>query len=305
MATLVDFIQRVRDFVNESGLNAKYTDAKILREIESAYSLVIPELFMVGGSFALVNVDIKVVSGQASYALPPHVGQILRLAKVDGNGNIQWDFTPRSVWNPAGYGVRVNPPNIVFDPPWQRGETLRLTYLPTGEIRLAEGPLDAASTASSLVLGTPTKGALGTHQEEYAGYNVTLTDANGDQETLFVDSSSRAAGAHTLTVMPSATLSVAATTTYEVVPVVSEAVKTAVVSLAAKNIAGREGRQDREAGILRQYQLHIRQLMLQHGNIENILGQHFTADTFDNDRFAGSRFSHFRTNTDGTTTVGL
>lgn len=287
MGVLTDLVAEVRELVNESSLNSKFTPARVVGKLEKAFSTVMPEIYRQGGGATLATYAVDVVADRAVYRLPPHVGQILRLSKLDSDGRFMWEFVPRSIWNPCGYGVRVNRPNLQFDPAWKVGDTLTLSYVPSGEVSLAEGPLAVGSTASALLLGTPTLGALATKDNAYGGYNVTLTAADGEQETLFVASSDRSGSTHTLSVTPDATLTLDATTSYEVVPMVGDVVNSAIALRAAHMIANQEGRKERSAGLHQEYLLYIRQLRLQWANIENIVGSQFATDTFENERFGG------------------
>ena len=177
MGWISDTITLVRDFANEGEVNAKWTGPKVILLMEKAFGLVTPEIFRNADGPNSVRLSVVTTSGTLIYTLPPNVAEIIRVVKLSSDGRVEWRVDPRSRWNPAGVGLSIDSGNIRFGPTWNHNETLEIWYIPTGEVKLIEGPVAAEfsfTTGTTSVLNV-TKTAAFTDYTYVSGDKLQIT----------------------------------------------------------------------------------------------------------------------------------
>jgi len=282
---LADMIELFRDSTNEAGVNAKYKTSKIVKGFNRSAVIICNEMFRVSDGPNSVRWSLNMVAGQDTYVRPPHVGEILRIAKVDAQNRVLWTVKPNSRFNPIGPGITFDGPNIRFEPIWNRTETLEIWYIPNGEFSFVDGKFDASSTMSNPVLGPADLDADGsplgvrdTKENAYAGYILEVTYASGLIEQRSVDASSFSTGSHVLTVSPSLSAIPTTSDSYSMLPIFGKDALELIAIQAALDVLRFEGMTKREAAVQRMWQQHLRMLRLVHGSLDNIGGKQFTDD---------------------------
>ena len=290
MGWLSDTETKIRDRTNIASVNAKWTPTKIRGLLEEAFADIIPELFRNSNGPNSVRWSLTITGGTSTYARPPHVGEILQIARVDNNDNVLWRLRPRSRLNPIGPGVVFDGPVIKFSPIWRGGgTTLQVWYIPNGEISLAEGVLSGTHTTTSVEVTAAATGSLDYRENAYAGYVIQMGDANVTNvtEDRMVTASSWDGTNMTFTIEPALTFTPVDTDTFEIRPLLGAKLTRVVILHAAADILAYEGRADREAGVRRQLRETMRQLRLSASQLDQIVGTHFRSDTIDADMPSG------------------
>ena len=302
-------ITRIRTFAAEPETNAKYTDAILLDMIEISWAEVMAELNRASSTSLCVRHDISAASATTgptnTYLLPPTIHAILRLAKVNTTtGVVEWEEIPRSRWSPAGPGFLIEGNTVRFEPHWQRGtHTLRLTYIPSGDMRLHYGTVDgtvgasaitndtSANTCTVVLAATPTTGSLDTRPNAYAGSILRIL-GDGGTNAAHDYCQERVITAYDV-VTRTATMSPALTTVpvgdaipYEVAPLLGNAFDAVIAMDVAAQVVGIEGDGARSMSIERQFARKMRTLKLNAANQEAIVGQRFQHDTTQGMNFA-------------------
>lgn len=287
-------ITLVRDYTNEASVNAKWTDAKIIQQLELAFTILTPQIMFASSQPNSVRASLTTTASTNSYILPPHFGEILQIAVMTDNNRVKQRIRPRSYDNPAGPGMYLNGRVLTFRPDWTSNDTLEIWYIPNGEIKLAEGTLGSgAQSTSSLTVTAATTGTLDTRANAYAGYMLSLTDTSGSNavEERMVTASSFSAGTTTFTIDPVFTFTPAASSDlYEVRPFWSENIRMTVALQASLQIVRAEGMTQREQSLLRSYAQALGAARSIAANVEGIVGDHFRFDTIDNPDYVGNRF---------------
>lgn len=293
MSWVSETIDLVRDYTNEASISAKWTDAKIIKQLELAFTILTPQIMFASSQPNSVRASLTTVANTNSYILPPHFGEILQIAVMTSDNRVQSSLRPRSFRNPGGPGLYLNGRVLTFRPNWTSSETLEVWYIPNGEIKLAEGTLGAgAQTTSALTLTAATTGTLDTRASAYAGYMVSITDISGSNavEERMVTASSFSAGTTTLTIDPVFTFTpAAASDLYELRPFWSESIRMTVALQASLQIVRAEGMSQREQALLRSYVQALGASRSIASNAEGIVGDYFRFDTIDNPDFIGNR----------------
>jgi len=195
MAQLDRIISNIRLQTNESLADDKYDNTAIIDLIKQCWPQIVEEINRLAGNPIIVRHTISVTANQAEYILPPHVGEVLWLAKIDDEtGLISWEVRPRSLWNPYGPRVTWEGNVMRLQPVFQSTTELQLWYIPNGEISPVTGTIASwtPSTKTALLSSAATIGTFDKRTNAYAGYFLSCTDAGagGHTETLTVNSSS-------------------------------------------------------------------------------------------------------------------
>jgi len=224
--------------------------------------------------------------------MPPHVGEVLWLAKIDStSGLIAWEVRPRSLFNP--YGPRVSwEGNIMrLQPLFQSAVDLELWYIPNGDISPVVGTVSAyvASTKTLTLTTTETTGTYDKRLNAYAGYVVTVTDANdgGTTEDIIVSSSSVDSSGLTILVLPLeiAGFTPAAGDVTELVPLgMTRRIELAIALYCSSILLSYESDSKQVQLIERQYSRVMRGLRMSANRFESRVGKYFDRQTPENRR---------------------
>lgn len=286
-------IDEVREGIDEPAINAKYTDARLIHQIEKCYSEVVSELNRLRSEPVVARFTITHSSSTSTvkYALPHTIGSIMAIyqtfdnsvAKVFYDSRGRLNTTGRGVWR-EGDALHVEP-NILTD-----GDTLVIEYVPSGLARLINGTCSVDSTGLIVTLpSSPTNGTLDTHVQAYAGSVLRIlrdTDSSYDimQERTIVsyDCTTRQA---TLDIALSPNPNGSTGTTYfEIAPFINKGLDEAVGLYLAARIAAIEGDGGRAKLIRSMYQDSLRNLRLQAYYSNLVEARKMRADSYDNRR---------------------
>lgn len=194
MAALDRIISQIRLQTNESLADGKYDDTAIIDLIAQCWPQLVEELNRIGSNPIIVRHSISIVAKQAEYIMPPHVGEILWLARIDStSGLVAWEVRPRSLWNPYGPRSTLEGNILRLQPVFQENVDLELWYIPNGDIKPVTGTVDTytAATKTILLASSATTGTFDKRTNGYAGYMMSVTDgdAGGSTEEIIVTSS--------------------------------------------------------------------------------------------------------------------
>lgn len=164
-------IAAVRDYTDDPAVNAKWTDAKIIRQLELSYILVLGEKNRNALTPAVAKFEVTIAASTLTYDLPYTIGTVEAIYEGDGyGGKIFYDA--RGNYNPMGKRLWIEG-NVLH---MQRagmistGTTITVEYIPSGISRLHNGPctINAAGTAVTFD-ATVDQGTLDTHVNAYLG----------------------------------------------------------------------------------------------------------------------------------------
>jgi hypothetical protein len=134
---LKTIIERIRGFLDDPDLEAKYSDDYIVRHIISpAYASVLSRVNNSATNPVIQNVTFPLVKNQKDYQLPPAVGEVLRLAISDEAGRVIQEAMPRGFWNLRGPNWQIQGNMISFTPlPPETYTNMELWYIPSGDYK--------------------------------------------------------------------------------------------------------------------------------------------------------------------------
>lgn len=274
----------IRKACDQPNINAKYADSDLLDLLEQNCHEFWTELRLVAQDVALVRMDMAVVVDRQEYFLPPSVGEITRLHLVDAATDLSMgDAIPLGRYNPRGTGWTVEGNILRLGRKPKDNETLRLEYVPSGDIRPHEGKGDVQSGGLTFLMN-PTEllaGTMDTRPNAYAGY--VLRVFGDDSPQTVTERTVRASSKYMLTVAPIMTLPVGRT--YEMVPCFWRHVEAALGLKATLRILSQEGDSKRYGMIEKEYAKAMRTARLSHLNRQSRRASHMEGDAPENSRY--------------------
>ena len=117
---LMTTITKIRTYLDDPSLDAKYTNDFIVRQIiEPEMANVITALNNQREEPVICKYSLDGVTDNTEYyELPPNVGQIVRIVKLDANGSVTNDIEQRDGSDPRGPGWHVDGRDLHFRPLW-------------------------------------------------------------------------------------------------------------------------------------------------------------------------------------------
>lgn len=283
--------ERVRYYLDEPSVSAKYDDDYIVRNVLGPSTVdVLSRLHNTSSSWLILHLDITLVDGVELYPLPPAVQQVLRLVISNTDGIPVYDVIPRSIYHRQGPGwsIEGNAGALVLriQSPPLNSFGIQIWYVPSGDVcaHLGTGTLATAADVSTLTLGsTPTIGLLDRRASSYCGQVLRIlpTSPAPIEETI-IDTHYYSSGSWKVTTRLPLT-SANGTYTYEIVPAASHPMMDAI----ALHAAMRQAIPHKIPGsVLEHMRIMYKQSLKTIGdnltNLEGRLPYHIVKDTIDN-----------------------
>lgn len=302
--TLADVVQRIYDYADEPSVEAKYTTDKLFPLITQAYSRVMMEHNSMSEHPIVVRWSLTVTESVQNYYLPPNVGQLLKIGKVEDvtGRNNEWTV-PRSRLNPYGPGVLLEGNMIRWEPKPRIGETLQLEYIPDGYCSIhlgtfTQGDTVTPSDTTFALNASPSEGYFDQIPNAYLGQVVRIIDCQTtgsveDQPTGYTSFpiqerpiSGYAPTTNVITVEPAfdfnlgtnAGIAADSTYTYEVVPFFWSLLKEAVIWDVVRRLHGISGKKQQEASARIYYIETMRNIRMNAANYNQRTGSSFKGD---------------------------
>ena len=162
-------IERIRGFLDDPDLEAKYSDDYIVRHIISpAFASVLSRVNNSASNPVIHKISFPLVKNQQDYQLPPAVGEVMRLCISDEMGRVLQEALPRGFWNLRGPNWQIQGNVISFIPlPPEAYSTMELWYIPSGDYK----PVYSTGGVAAFTLST---------DKSYATITVTTAATVGD-----------------------------------------------------------------------------------------------------------------------------
>ena len=289
-------IADVREATDEPIVKAKYSDARVISQLEKSYIIVLNEKNRNDKTPAVVKQTITIASGTTKYVLPHVMGMLYGIYDL-GDTGCKVFYDGRSRYNTYGQGVWLEGQMLKIQSTdmFGLGTTLTAEWVPNGVARLHNGTCTINSDGDEVTFGeTPNAGTLDTHNQAYGGSMLRILGVDGSvttgnymQERVIssYDNTTRVA---TLDVA----LDPVPTTDdgniyYEIAPAIHKGMDTVVALYAAYRIMSIEGNIKRANGILAAYRNELRNVRLSayYSNLPE--APRLRGDSHDNHRYRG------------------
>ncbi len=280
---LSDCVSAVRRATDEPSVTPKYTDSILVEMLQVAMETVLTDIHLNTDHPWMIRHDITLVSGTQDYILPPGVGELLRIAKVNSTtGLAEWEAWPGSYFSPGQEGWKLEGNKLRLLRDWLSTDTIQILYRPSGDGLMHKGNVAEDVAASTITfMATPTDGTLDKRPNGLVGMMVRLL---GSTEGVIEE---RLITAYNVTTRV-ASIDVAWDTTptgtviYEVVPLFSRLIKDVVCLRTAIDVLSQEGNQKRMQTLMQNYMVKVTAMRRSIESKEARFPHHFDGEGWDN-----------------------
>lgn len=294
-------LTRVRGFLDEEVLDAKYTDDYLLRHmIVPSMVDVMARLNLGRDEAPVLSFTITIVDEQRDYVLPPCVNQVLRLRGIDEQGNTRFEIFPLGDRNPRGPQWKIEGNLLVFDPlPLTATESLEIQYISNGDFfpcyHTSCGPLTESVTGEGYdTLQLPATFTLGEQDQRenaYAGGVLRLIPTTGKWEERVIEASYYN-GTNWFVRVRRPFVATSYTGSFEIAPGGSQPLYHAIATWAAYQLGCTRGMSQKKLdGLLLMHKSAMKSIKDNWSTINAARGTGYDKGTLNNDRFWGLKFS--------------
>jgi hypothetical protein len=251
---LYTILDRIRLTLDE-GATGKFDNATLASHvIPTSIENVMARLSMDMDNPIVTSYTLEVVANQARYRLPAHMSSILRIVRKDSSGNILSEIVPHTRLSVFGSGWAIEGNELVFDPIPRSSETWHILMEGSSLVHphyATDGVLNA--DGDTLTLSTnPALGLLDYEEGGYLGQIVRIIDTtNRRVEHAIIASQTYSNGEVEVVFNRPVTEIEVGTVTYEIVPLMTNAILDAVVYDACMTIALSREKSNNFVGLLR------------------------------------------------------
>lgn len=278
---LANIVRLIRDYTDDPSDTPKWTTDRLYPLMQSAWGKIIQDVNGLSAGPIVARFSLSVSASTQSYMLPPNVGTILRIGRIDSTTNrIYGEIMPRGRLAACGPGWSIEGGRILrFDPKLSQTETLRVEYIPNGELLCHLGTAtasDSDNTTTTFQLDTsPDDGYYDSRPNAYVGSMLRVlskSDATIVPQERLITAVSTTFVATVEPAFDSTLASGSGTYTYEIVPVYFQMFTNAVALEVVRMIHAIENRERKFNGITQLYSEEMRSLRSMLLNMEGRLG---------------------------------
>lgn len=234
---------------------------------------------------------ISLTAGTARYILPPNVGNIWRLGKLDDDGRVTHDMYPRWDSHPNGPNWAVEGNELVIRPyPQQDDEDWLLFYTPTGDVQMHTGSGTVTNASNIILSSAPTLGQLDQRLSAYEGMVLRIIHAGRVHQERVIsqyDATTRTATVRVAFQQGATSLpDNAAAVTYEVCMTMSNVMVHALAALCAMSLGSSKEWSQKKMAYLEAEFLRCQKTL--HDGWSNMIARRsksFEKNTIDHPRF--------------------
>lgn len=281
-------LEDIRIAIDDPNVGARFDDDTIMRNARNSARSVFLDMQRVSKRPLVHQLDLTLAVGTTRYLLPPCIGSVLGWGAWNTTTNSwDWKVTPTSRIGFGGRpGIFVQGNEIVTDCALTASLNLRVEYKPSGDFVMHAG----SRTFSSSTL-TPTQFALVEAADETTNitygeidhrqnalvggllrvWSPASTPVQVQEQTILSYAISGTSGKTRLVTVgsawnPAITQNGTTSYSYEVVPIMSDSVRMAVMLKTAIALANLSGMSDRSRSLLYEYRSSIRTARLSEVN---------------------------------------
>lgn len=185
-------VERVRGFLDDPDLEAKYSDDYIVRHImQPAFASVMSRINNSSTGTIMQRLSFPITRNVSDYQIPPCVGEILRICQLDERGQVMQEAIPRGLYNLRGQNWKIEGNLLSFLPyPDADYTNLELWYIHSGDFSAAyttggisSFTLNVAKDEVTIsTAANPTMGAWDRRPSAYVGQMLRILNTTAVHE---------------------------------------------------------------------------------------------------------------------------
>lgn len=189
-------IERVRGFLDDPDLEAKYDDDYIVRHIvQPAFASVVSRVNNSTTGAVMQRLAMPLTYNVPDYQLPPCVGEVWRICYMDESGRVLQEAVPRGLYNLRGPNWKIEGNILSFLPhPNADYATMEMWYIHSGDYSLmyttgsvAAFTLNANKDEVTINTSTsPTAGQWDRRPSAYVGQMMRVLHTTGVHEERII-----------------------------------------------------------------------------------------------------------------------
>lgn len=289
-------LDKTRAYLDEPTTNAKYDNDFLLSNFITPAMVNVTARINLGADNPIrLEHTITLAKGVNRYILPPNVGEIYRVGKIESDtGLVSQDLKPGNEFNLSGPNWQIEGNTIAFRPHIQDsedGETITIYYIPNGDFQMHYSD-DGASldgtkkivTLDGALSGDNDIGYFDKRDKAFTGAIIRLfRSGNTTVEERIIKSFDYATEKVTV---DEAFVNVGGGTSglrYEIVPQGVTSLSQAIALSAAMDLgAGRDITAKKMNYLITQYKMAIKSIIDNRSNMQARVGKRFDGNTLDN-----------------------
>lgn len=284
---LLTVLERIRGYLDESVLDAKYDNSYLVRHIISpALAEIVGRINMTSDETIVFRYTLTVTPDEEYYQLPACIGQVHSFARLNEDGRIEEEWVPRSRHNIDGPGWTLEANLLHTRPQVIDSKTLDVWYTPSGEFMphysTTGGTLNADQDEFTLD-ATPTYGGYERRLQAYGGQILRLLSASpAPIEERVIGSHDVETGVVTVRV-PFAYTAPGANIPYEIAPIGTQSFCEAIAARGALKLASyRDIKETHYRKIQAEYKAALKTVRDRLTNMQGRTGKYLEKETVDN-----------------------
>jgi len=286
-------LDKTRAYLDEPTTNAKYDNDFLLANfITPAMVNVMARVNLGADNPIRLEHEITLESGVNRYVLPPNVGEIYRVGKIDSTtGRVTRDVKPSNEFDVIGPHWQIEGNTIAFRPHIQESDTITVFYIPNGDFQMHYSDDGASLDGTKKVVtldfalsGANDIGYFDKRDKAFTGAIIRLfRSGNTTVEERIIKSFDYATEKVTV---DEAFVNIGGGTSglrYEIVPQGVTSLSQAIALSAAMDLgAGRDVTAKKMNYLVTQYKMAIKSIIDNRSNMQARVGKKFDGNTVDN-----------------------
>lgn len=135
---IANALQWVRLLADDAkGVSSRYSNTQLVDLLMRSVDQVTTDIYASGDSIPKAYLTLSISAGQVDYMLPPNIGEIHRMAKINPDTGLpEWEIYPENPLHPIGPGIVFHGLTSFKLIPTPLIDTeMQITYTPNGQLR--------------------------------------------------------------------------------------------------------------------------------------------------------------------------
>jgi len=289
-------IERVRGFLDDPDLEAKYSDDYIVRHImQPAFATVMSRINNSSTGLIMHRLAMPLTYNVPDYQLPPCIGEVWRLCYMDESGRVLQEAIPRGLYNLRGPNWKIEGNILSFLPhPNADYASMELWYIHSGDFSasyttggVSAFTLNANKDEITVNTATaPVMGAWDRRPSAYVGQMMRILNTTGVHEERVISKWEYVSGTTWKATLRKAFTHAtggANMPAFEIAPEGSEPLYEAVAAASAMKLASYRKLSGEHFGMVQAaYRDAMKTVMDHYSNLQMRMPKHWEKDTVDN-----------------------